>query len=78
MNRSIGLHRLLGYGWLVELVLSLHRMAETLKHLSTGMGLMLPLLFLHLVHQLHQLLHGQQDGTATDQPIDGPMEAGTV
>lgn len=78
MNRSIGLHRLLGYGWLAELVLSLHRKAETLKHLSTGMGLMLHLFFLHLVHQLHQLLHGQQDGTATDQPIDGPMEAGTV
>ena len=78
MNRSIRLHRWLGTGWLAELVLLLHWTAETLKHLSTGMGLMLQLLFLHLVHQLHQLLHGQQDGTATDQPVDGPMESGTV
>ena len=78
MNRSIRLHRRLGTGWLAELVLRLHRTAETLKHLSTGMGLMLQLLVVHLLHQLHQLLHGQQDGTATDQPVDGPMEAGAV
>lgn len=78
MNRSIRLHRWLGTDWLAELVLPLHRTAETLKHLSTGIGLMLHLLVLHLVHQLHQLLHGQQDGAATDQPVNGLMEAGTV
>ena len=49
MNRSIRFHRRLGTGWLAELVLRLHRTAETLKHLSTGMGLILQMLFLHLV-----------------------------
>ena len=41
------------------------------------MGLLPPLLLLHLPHQLHQLLHREQDVAAIDQVIDRRMEIPT-
>tara|TARA_B000000565_G_scaffold177858_1_gene134867 strand:+ start:839 stop:1141 length:303 start_codon:yes stop_codon:yes gene_type:complete len=38
------------------------------------MGLLTPLLLLHLLHQLHQLFHGEQNAAAVDQIIDRRME----
>jgi hypothetical protein len=49
-------------------------LSQPTQHVSTQPRLTPPDLLLHLHHQMHQLLDGEKNGTALDQPVDGSME----